>query len=238
MPEDEQDRRRPRRRPGRSSGGPSIVWRSTCSRRPRGPRAGGAGRLPGVEDKIKRSSWRSGRATGPYSSAEYDGPVGGQRRSAACRVRHAAQADALRSISRWFGPRPRAFPRQAEPCRMGVLRNLESKLEGLVEGVFSRAFRARVQPVELARRLAKEMESYKTVSVSRTYVPNEYIVFLSREDRRAVRGLRAGARWTSCRPPARARGAREPRAADPAQGLVRDRPAAADGGVRDPGRGS
>ena len=54
---------------------------------------------------------------------------------------------------------------------MGVLRTVESKLEGLVEGVFNRAFRARVQPVELARRLAKEMESYKTVSVSRTYVP-------------------------------------------------------------------
>ena len=67
---------------------------------------------------------------------------------------------------------------------MGVLRTLESKLEGLVEGVFNRAFRARVQPVELARRLAKEMDSYKTVSVSRTYVPNEYIVFLAREDRR------------------------------------------------------
>ena len=54
--------------------------------------------------------------------------------------------------------------------------------------MFSRAFRARVQPVELARRLAKEMESYKTVSVSRTYVPNEYIVFLSREDRRQFEG--------------------------------------------------
>ena len=71
---------------------------------------------------------------------------------------------------------------------MGVLRTVESRLEGLVEGVFNRAFRARVQPVELARRLAKEMESYKTVSVSRTYVPNEYIVFLSREDRRQFEG--------------------------------------------------
>src|SRR5438874_5035988 len=71
---------------------------------------------------------------------------------------------------------------------MGVLTNLEARLEGLVEGVFNRAFRARVQPVELARRLAKEMDSYKTVSVSRTYVPNEYIVFLSREDRRQFEG--------------------------------------------------
>src|SRR3954465_10969189 len=71
---------------------------------------------------------------------------------------------------------------------MGALRTLETKLEGLVEGVFNRAFRARVQPVELARKLAKEMDSYKTVSVSRTYVPNEYIVFLSREDRRQFEG--------------------------------------------------
>jgi len=45
-----------------------------------------------------------------------------------------------------------------------------------------------VQPVELARKLAKEMDSYKTVSVSRTYVPNEYIVFLAREDRRQFEG--------------------------------------------------
>src|SRR5919198_404522 len=67
---------------------------------------------------------------------------------------------------------------------MSVLRNLELKLEGLVEGAFSRAFKSRVQPVELARKLAKEMESYKTVSVSRTYVPNEYTVYLSRDDRR------------------------------------------------------
>jgi hypothetical protein len=74
---------------------------------------------------------------------------------------------------------------------MGVLTNLEARLEGLVEGVFNRAFRARVQPVELARKLAKEMDSYKTVSVSRTYVPNEYTVFLSRDDRRQFEGYEA-----------------------------------------------
>lgn len=69
---------------------------------------------------------------------------------------------------------------------MGVLRNLEEKLEHLVEGLFSRTFKSRVQPVELARKLAKEMEANKTVSISRTYVPNEYTVFLSPEDRRQV----------------------------------------------------
>jgi FhaA, N-terminal domain/FHA domain len=66
---------------------------------------------------------------------------------------------------------------------MSVLRNLESKLESFVEGAFSRAFRSRVQPVELARKLAKEMEESQVVSVSRTYVPNEYVVFLSPTDR-------------------------------------------------------
>ena len=45
-----------------------------------------------------------------------------------------------------------------------------------------------MQPVELARKLAKEMESYKTASVSRTYVPNEYTVYLSRDDRKQFEG--------------------------------------------------
>ena len=66
---------------------------------------------------------------------------------------------------------------------MSVLRNLEAKLEGLVEGAFSRAFRSQVQPVELARKLAKEMEDAKSVSLARTYVPNQFWVYLSPEDR-------------------------------------------------------
>jgi len=66
---------------------------------------------------------------------------------------------------------------------VSVLRNLEAKLEGLVEGAFSRAFRSQVQPVELARKLAKEMEDAKSVSLSRTYVPNQFWVYLSPEDR-------------------------------------------------------
>ena len=57
---------------------------------------------------------------------------------------------------------------------MSVLRNLETKLADLVEGTFGRVFRSEVRPVELARKLAREMDEHKTVSVSRTYVPNEY----------------------------------------------------------------
>jgi Protein of unknown function (DUF3662)/FHA domain len=66
---------------------------------------------------------------------------------------------------------------------MSVLRNLESKLEALVQGTFSRAFRSAVRPVEIARKLAREMDEHKVPSVSRTYAPNEYAVYLSPEDR-------------------------------------------------------
>jgi hypothetical protein len=66
---------------------------------------------------------------------------------------------------------------------MSMLRNLEAKLGGIVEGAFGRAFKSNVQPVELARKLAKEMEENQTVSISRVYVPNHYRVFLSPADR-------------------------------------------------------
>ena len=71
---------------------------------------------------------------------------------------------------------------------MSMLRNLEAKLEGLVQGAFSRAFRSGVQPVELARKLAKEMDSHKAQSISRVYVPNQYTVWLSPQDREQFSG--------------------------------------------------
>src|SRR5437764_627461 len=71
---------------------------------------------------------------------------------------------------------------------MSVLRSIESKIAGLVEGTFSRAFRSEVRPVEIARKLAREMEEHKSSSLSRTYVPNEYRVFLSPRDRQRFSG--------------------------------------------------
>ena len=71
---------------------------------------------------------------------------------------------------------------------MSVLRNLESKIAGLVEGTFSRMFRSEVRPVEIARKLTREMEENKSFSLSRTYVPNEYRVFLSSRDRERFAG--------------------------------------------------
>jgi len=66
---------------------------------------------------------------------------------------------------------------------VSVLRSIEQKIESIFEGVFGRAFRANVQPVELARKLVKEMDDHRLVSVSRVYVPNEYTIYLSPEDR-------------------------------------------------------
>src|SRR5947208_3867147 len=72
--------------------------------------------------------------------------------------------------------------------RTMVLRAIEQKIESLFEGVFGRAFRTSVQPVELGRKLAKEMDDHRTVSVSRVYVPNEYTVYLSVADREQFEG--------------------------------------------------
>jgi len=54
--------------------------------------------------------------------------------------------------------------------------------------VFSRAFSSQVQPVEIARKLAKEMDAHRTTSVSRVYVPNQYTVWLGPEDRERLEG--------------------------------------------------
>jgi hypothetical protein len=72
---------------------------------------------------------------------------------------------------------------------MSLLRNLEDRIAGLVEGTFGRVFRTQVRPVEIARKLAREMDEHKTISVSRTYVPNEYVVWLGPEDRQRFEGV-------------------------------------------------
>ena len=66
---------------------------------------------------------------------------------------------------------------------MGFLRRIESRLEGVFEGGIGRTFRSHVQPVELARKLTKEMDDNKVISVQQVYVPNAYTVFLAPDDR-------------------------------------------------------
>jgi hypothetical protein len=72
---------------------------------------------------------------------------------------------------------------------MNVLRTLENMIAGLVEGTFGRVFKAEVRPMELARKLAREMDENKTTSVSRVYAPNEYSVWLSPRDRARYGGV-------------------------------------------------
>lgn len=72
---------------------------------------------------------------------------------------------------------------------MGLVDEFERRLERVVEGVFSKAFRSDVEPSELGRRLLREMESGKSVSVGAVYVPNDYIIHLSPDDFARFEGL-------------------------------------------------
>ncbi|CAN5777399.1 DUF3662 and FHA domain-containing protein [soil metagenome] len=65
---------------------------------------------------------------------------------------------------------------------MGFLQNIEQRMESLVEGVFGRAFRRQVHPVEIAKGLTRQMDEGRMVSVSRTYAPNDFTVHLSEQD--------------------------------------------------------
>jgi len=72
---------------------------------------------------------------------------------------------------------------------MNVLKSVENAISGLLEGAFGRMFRSEVRPVELARKLAREMDAHREVSLSRTYAPNEYSVWLSPQDRARYEGV-------------------------------------------------
>jgi hypothetical protein len=72
---------------------------------------------------------------------------------------------------------------------MNVLRSFERAVGGLLEGVFGSVFRSEVRPIELAHKLAREMDEHRTASVSRVYAPNEYLVWLSAEDRERYAGV-------------------------------------------------
>lgn len=71
---------------------------------------------------------------------------------------------------------------------MSVLKTIEERLSRVVEGAFGRAFRTSVQPVEIARRLVREMDDHRHASLRRVYVPNVYRVYLSRDDQRQFEG--------------------------------------------------
>ncbi len=64
------------------------------------------------------------------------------------------------------------------------LQGFERGLERMVEGVFARAFRTSLRPIELGRRLVREMDDHRSVDVKgRVVVPNEFSFALSRDDK-------------------------------------------------------
>ncbi|MBN2167999.1 MAG: DUF3662 and FHA domain-containing protein, partial [Actinobacteria bacterium] len=65
---------------------------------------------------------------------------------------------------------------------MNIFKAFEKQLETLFEGVFLRAFKSGVHPVELGKKLVREIEGNKTISTTKVYVPNRFWVGLSRKD--------------------------------------------------------
>jgi hypothetical protein len=75
---------------------------------------------------------------------------------------------------------------------MGVAKSIEQRLEGLVEGFFTKVFRSGLQPVEVGRRILREMAAGKTVSVNRIYAPNEFRVWMGADDYSKFSQMEAG----------------------------------------------
>lgn len=65
---------------------------------------------------------------------------------------------------------------------MPNLRDFERRLGGLVEGLFSKAFRSGVQPVEIAKRVVREMDDGKQVAIEEVWAPNRFEISLSNDD--------------------------------------------------------
>ena len=59
------------------------------------------------------------------------------------------------------------------------LNQFEQRLERLVEGVFAKTFRSGLKPVELARRLTREMDLHRVVGVSGLIAPNHFTIAIS-----------------------------------------------------------
>lgn len=66
---------------------------------------------------------------------------------------------------------------------MGLFDRVERGLEGAVNGVFTRAFKSNVQPLDIATRLEKELETEaRVLSRDKKLVPNDFVVSLSKHD--------------------------------------------------------
>jgi len=74
---------------------------------------------------------------------------------------------------------------------MGILADFEDSIGKVIEGTFGGIFRSHVQPAEIARVCAKEMDRSKKLGVGKVYVANFYHIILSPRDGDALGGLMA-----------------------------------------------
>ncbi len=65
---------------------------------------------------------------------------------------------------------------------MSLLKDFENKIETTLEGFFAKRFKSGVHPVEVAKRLVREMDSNRTIGVGKVFAPTEYVVLLSKKD--------------------------------------------------------
>lgn len=74
---------------------------------------------------------------------------------------------------------------------MSLLRDFEKRLEKVFEGLFAKGFKTGIQPVEIAKNLAKHMDSHKTISVNQVYAPNQFTIFLNLEDLERIKPFKS-----------------------------------------------
>lgn len=65
---------------------------------------------------------------------------------------------------------------------MGLAQDFERRLQRVVEGTLAKTFRSGVEPIEMSRKLMREMYDNKMVSVGRVIAPNRFTIGLSAAD--------------------------------------------------------
>jgi hypothetical protein len=64
------------------------------------------------------------------------------------------------------------------------IKGFERKLENMVEGAFARVFKSGLRPIEIGRRLTREMDDHRSVDVrGRTVAPNAFVIRIDPTDR-------------------------------------------------------
>ncbi len=72
---------------------------------------------------------------------------------------------------------------------MGLLRRFEKTLERAIEAPFAKVFGGEVHPLEVARRVLREMDDARLLSVEGVQAPNRFTVLLAPDDLKRLEGV-------------------------------------------------